>query len=1100
MNPLASPLPHTPTSRWSRWGASLVGWRQLAGAASARRSALAVVLLPLLASLLAVTLWMWHGTAAEMTRIARERFDFKQAEGQFAIQQRLLAYEQILRGGVGMFAASTEVTRDGWHHYVRALEIEKNFPGIQGIGYAAAVHPRQLAAHLGKVRGEGFPEYEIRPAGERPEYTSIVYMEPFDWRNLRAFGYDMLTEPALHAALVRARDSGLPAASGKVRLIQETADGVQNGFVMCLPVYQPGDAPATQEQRRAALAGYVCSQFRMHDLMQGILGPDTLPDIRLRVFDGAVATDSLMYDSQEGAAAVQQASFGGDQGFEFGGHRWTLRFDSLPAFDAGVDTQRPRLVLTSGLLVSVLLTAVVWALLLNRRRAHALAAANAGLKAEIDERAKLEAELKRARDAAEAANQAKSEFLANVSHELRTPLTLILAPLEQLRAVPAPSAGWRTQLDRAQRNALLLMNRVNDILDFSKAEAGKFELRWQVVDLVQAIGVLAEDAAVAAEHKNCALTWQVDPALSGVCLDLQHFEKIALNLISNAIKFTPAHGTVHVQAAVIDDACFEFAVEDSGIGIAPDQLPRLFQRFSQVDSSATRNHGGTGIGLALVKELAALMGGTVGAESEAGCGSRFFVRLPRGADQLQALRHAATQAVPAARADQAGAPLPGAAPAELRQLRLQEGSRPLPAAAAQPRSDGSATAQGVLPRLLVVDDSPEMLAYIRELLQDECDIVTADDGEQAWALLQRVPVKAIVSDVMMPRLDGFGLTARIKASASLSHLPVILLTARGGADASVCGLETGADDYIAKPFSPLELKARVRAALRMGQVQAQLREQSHQAGMAQIATSVLHNVGNVLNSVNISAGLISGKLFASKLPGLGKALRLMNDHADDLGRFLTADPKGKQLPGYLDHLSEALAAEQRAVIEELGLLTKSIDHIKEIVATQQSYASTARVTEVVPISDLVDDALRMNSGALVRHQVAVVKEFAEVPLVPLDRHRVLMILVNLISNAKYAMDGVPDQPHRITLQVNMSDDRTLCIRVADNGEGIAPGNMTRIFAHGFTTRKGGHGFGLHSCALAATEMGGTLTAHSDGPGKGASFALELPIHALEVAA
>ncbi|UUZ65610.1 response regulator [Polaromonas sp. P1-6] len=401
----------------------------------------------------------------------------------------------------------------------------------------------------------------------------------------------------------------------------------------------------------------------------------------------------------------------------------------------------------------------------------------------------------------------------------------------------------------------------------------------------------------------------------------------------------------------------------------------------------------------------------------------------------------------------------------------------------------------------MVDDSPDMLDYISELLHDECDIVTAEDGEQAWALLQRMRVEIIVSDVMMPRLDGFGLTARIKACAVLSHVPVILLTARGGAGASVVGLETGADDYVVKPFSPLELKARVRAALRMSHVQADLRDKSHQAGIAQIATNVLHNVGNVLNSVNVSASLVSGKLRASMLPGLGRALGLMNEHADDLGRFLSCDEKGKLLPGYLNRLAGTLAAEQLGIIEELGRLSKSVDHIREIVTTQQSYAGANHVVEAVLIRDLVDDALRMNAGALTRHHVAVVKEFAEVPLLPLDRHRLLLILINLISNAKYAMDGVPDQAHRmITLQVDMSDDHTLRIRVADTGEGIAPENMTRIFAHGFTTRKNGNGFGLHSCALAADEMGGTLTAHSDGPGKGATFALELPIHVLELAA
>ena len=187
-------------------------------------------------------------------------------------------------------------------------------------------------------------------------------------------------------------------------------------------------------------------------------------------------------------------------------------------------------------------------------------------------------------------------------------------------------------------------------------------------------------------------------------------------------------------------------------------------------------------------------------------------------------------------------------------------------------------------------------------------------------------------------------------------------------------------------------------------------------------------------------------------------------------------------------------------MEEIGHLTSSVDHIKEIVATQQSYAGAAGVAEPVRMPDLVDDALRMNAGALSRHQVTVVKEFAEVPPLSLDRHRILLILINLISNAGNAMDGIDGSSRQITVRVDAVPGNGLRVAVADNGVGIAPENLTRIFAHGFTTRKDGHGFGLHSCALAAREMGGTLTAHSDGPGQGATFTLELPIRAMELVA
>lgn len=286
------------------------------------------------------------------------------------------------------------------------------------------------------------------------------------------------------------------------------------------------------------------------------------------------------------------------------------------------------------------------------------------------------------------------------------------------------------------------------------------------------------------------------------------------------------------------------------------------------------------------------------------------------------------------------------------------------------------------------------------------------------------------------------------------------------------------------------------AQSKIEEVQAQLLATARLAGMAEIATNVLHNIGNVLNSVNVSANVLSSQVRASKAPGLAKAVQLLDEHAADLGDFLSHDEKGKRLPAYLSKLAQALAVEQHSLIEELGQLTKSVAHIKDIVATQQSYAGAISVVESVQIQELVEDALHMSAGSQARHGVTVVREFAEVPLLPLDRHRMLQILVNLIRNAEQAMAGDTGRPQRMTLRVEMVDGvggRQLRVSVADEGEGISAENLTRIFGHGFTTRQDGHGFGLHSCALAAREMGGSLTAHSDGVGQGATFVLELPV-------
>jgi signal transduction histidine kinase len=276
--------------------------------------------------------------------------------------------------------------------------------------------------------------------------------------------------------------------------------------------------------------------------------------------------------------------------------------------------------------------------------------------------------------------------------------------------------------------------------------------------------------------------------------------------------------------------------------------------------------------------------------------------------------------------------------------------------------------------------------------------------------------------------------------------------------------------------------------------QAQLVDTARQAGMAEIAVNVLHNVGNVLNSVNVSASLVGQKVRGSKSAGLRKAVALMHEHAADLGDFLTLDARGKALPGYLDKLATALESERVSIDEELLRLMKGVDHIKEIVSAQQSLAGVAGVLEPVEIDELVDDALRM-AGILGTDKLTVTRDFSDVGFVLLDRHRVLLVLLNLVGNAKQAMKGNAGR-RELSIRAEVTAGpagEAVSITVTDNGQGIPPENMTRIFIHGFTTNADGHGFGLHSSALAATEMGGRLSAHSDGVGVGAVFTLEVPL-------
>ncbi|HEU0290085.1 MAG TPA: CHASE domain-containing protein, partial [Burkholderiales bacterium] len=321
----------------------------------------------------AFTFSAWHLAQDASESEANIRFEFRSGQIREAIRGRLVDYEQVLRGGVGLYAASESIERNEWRAYVQHLRIEEIYPGIQGLAFVAHVTAAQRSRHESLMRAGGYHQYSIWPDGQREEYAPIAYIEPFAGLNLRALGFDLGSEPVRRTALDRARDAGEPAISARVTLIQETDRDVQAGFLMFAPIYNNALDISTVGRRRAALTGYIYGAFRMNDLMRGILGK--LSDVRLEIFDGSPGQDgALLFDSlPTGAAPGFAPGYAVTSTLPVRGRNWTLRVTSLPAFENTVDTQTPRLVTLAGGLISALVLAIIWSLSTLRARALRLA-------------------------------------------------------------------------------------------------------------------------------------------------------------------------------------------------------------------------------------------------------------------------------------------------------------------------------------------------------------------------------------------------------------------------------------------------------------------------------------------------------------------------------------------------------------------------------------------------------------------------------------------------------------------------------------------------------------------------------------------------------
>jgi PAS domain S-box-containing protein len=482
-----------------------------------------------------------------------------------------------------------------------------------------------------------------------------------------------------------------------------------------------------------------------------------------------------------------------------------------------------------------------------------------------------ESEKSRAEKLAEL-DQAKTRFFSNISHEFRTPLTLMLGPLEDILAKPDLSASTvREEVEVAHRNSLRLLKLVNTLLDFSRIEAGRIQARYEEMDVASFTTDLASMFRSTIERAGLRFYLDCQTISHPTFIDPDMWEKIVLNLLSNAFKFT-LHGGITVRMHEADQKLI-LTVSDTGIGIPPEALPDLFKRFHRVDGARGRTHEGSGIGLALVHELVHLHGGTIDVQSIPGKGTRFRIMIPTGSSHLPADRLIRSQGQ-ATRTTRAAAYIEEAR----RWLGGSMDSLPPSPQTMDPRFMMTSGA-----RVLLVDDNADMREYLQKILQQNWTVVTASNGAEAWEIAREILPDLVLTDVMMPVLDGFGLLKALREDPRTRLIPIIMLSARAGEESRAEGMEAGADDYLAKPFSARELLARVGANLEMARITREAREREHmlrrEAEEAHATTlAVLESIGDGYLGLGPNWEVTAFNIQAEKINGLPREDVLGRNH------------------------------------------------------------------------------------------------------------------------------------------------------------------------------------------------------------------------------
>jgi signal transduction histidine kinase len=685
-------------------------------------------------------------------------------------------------------------------------------------------------------------------------------------------------------------------------------------------------------------------------------------------------------------------------------------------------------------------------------------------------------ELDRNRKALEESNrkmmeldQIKSRFFANISHELRTPLTLLLAPLETLlhRFNRSFDDDTRQVLATMHSNGMRLLKLINDLLDLVRLESGRMEVKQEPLEVTEFIRGLASAARQVADDKRLRLEINVDPQLGAVLADRDKLEKVVLNLVFNALKFTPAGGKVEIRAEKQGEQ-FVLIVADTGMGISEKNLPFVFDRFWQADGSSKRKYQGVGIGLALVKELVEIQGGTVTVQSREGQGTTFTARMPyRRADPVAHPEPA--EPMPAANGG-------GTVSSEEWLANLYRRAELFPAMT--PLQDAlkpvEVARNGNQPKVLVADDEPDMLRFLKSQLYQHYEVLEAVDGQQAVEKAGQFLPDIILLDMMMPEKDGLQVCRELREHTPTHSIPIVLLTARADEETKMAALEAGASDFLAKPFSTTELHVRIRNLIESHQYQRKLSKQN------QSLESTIDQLKETETQLVQSEKLASlGRMSAGIIHEINNPLNFATT-----GLYT------------LRNKAKFVSPEQQAEYTEiLTDVEDGIKRVRTIVSDLRMFSHPdTESRDQVEVAEVITSALRFLSNEW-KDRVRIEQKLPEHQSVWANKNKLIHVIVNLLQNSMDALKrktfAEGEQP-TIVIEGRV-DERLSTLIIRDNGSGIGSEHLDKIFDPFFTTKDVGEGMGLglSICYRIVQEYDGRIAVRTE-PGQFCEFALEFP--------